>query len=494
MSAEPSAATETPEVEDTGAAASGGKDEEEESSGSITVAGKEYPKLADGEYDVIVLGTGLKETVLAGCLAMKGMRILQIDRNSYYGSETASLNLSNLYAKFRDDKDEEAKAKFMKVMGTNRDYNVDLIPKFMMADGKLVQLLVQSGVSHYLEFKKVDGSFVYKKGSGVHKMPATVVEAAKTSLMGWWQKRKFKSFLQFVLEYDQAKPATHKGLDLSKVTMRQLYDQYGLDDNSQDFTGHAMALHFDDSYLDKPALPTVEALKLYGYSVSRHGGKSPYIYPRWGLGGLPEGFTRKAAIHGATYMLNTNVDSIIFDSDGVARGVLAGGKAASAAFIIGEPSYFPKEKVKHTGQVVRSICVLNHPVTAVKEVDSAQIIIPQKQADRSNDIYLSVLSSTHAVVPKGYTLAIASTTVESKAPEKELEPAVALCGTLVDRFDTIADTYSPVSDGTTDRCFITSSYDASSHFETTVSDIIGIYERVTGEPLIKADGEEGGHK
>ena len=34
-----------------------------------------YPMLADGEYDVIILGTGLKECMLAGLLSKKGMKV-----------------------------------------------------------------------------------------------------------------------------------------------------------------------------------------------------------------------------------------------------------------------------------------------------------------------------------------------------------------------------------------------------------------------------------
>lgn len=63
------------------------------------------------EYDVIVLGTGLKECMLAGLLAKfpkktegeqkEGAKILQLDRNGYYGSDSASLNLTNLWKHFR---------------------------------------------------------------------------------------------------------------------------------------------------------------------------------------------------------------------------------------------------------------------------------------------------------------------------------------------------------------------------------------------------------
>ena len=30
-------------------------------------------------------------------------------------------------------------------LGPNRDYNIDLVPKFMMANGKLVKVLVHTG-------------------------------------------------------------------------------------------------------------------------------------------------------------------------------------------------------------------------------------------------------------------------------------------------------------------------------------------------------------
>lgn len=64
-----------------------------------------------------------------------------------------------------------------------------------------------------------------------------------------------------------------------------------------------MALQRDDDYIDEPANVTVEAIQMYIYSLERYG-KSPYIYPIYGLGGLPEGFSRLCAIHGGTFMLN----------------------------------------------------------------------------------------------------------------------------------------------------------------------------------------------
>jgi Rab GDP dissociation inhibitor len=84
-----------------------------------------------------------------------------------------------------------------------------------------------------------------------------------------------------------------KGLRLISMLhpLQACYDKYGLDQNTADFTGHAMALHRDDSYKQQPALDTLKRIRLYCESLARYG-KSPYLYPLYGLGELPQGFAR----------------------------------------------------------------------------------------------------------------------------------------------------------------------------------------------------------
>jgi RAB protein geranylgeranyltransferase component A len=75
------------------------------------------------------------------------------------------------------------------------------------------------------------------------------------------------------------------------MTSRAFFESFGLDSSSVDFVGHAMALHADESYLDQPALETVDNIKLYAQSLAAFG-RSPFIYPQYGLGTLPESFSR----------------------------------------------------------------------------------------------------------------------------------------------------------------------------------------------------------
>ena len=48
--------------------------------------------------------------------------------------------------------------------GHNRDWNVDLIPKCVMACGKLVKMLLHTKTTRYLKFKSIDASYAFKGG------------------------------------------------------------------------------------------------------------------------------------------------------------------------------------------------------------------------------------------------------------------------------------------------------------------------------------------
>ncbi len=137
-----------------------------------------------------------------------------------------------------------------------------------MACGKLVKILLHSKVTRYLEFKSIDGSYV-QKDRRLHKVPCTPTEAVNSSLMGIFEKRRFRSMVIYIDQYNQEDSKTHDGFDAKRQTTAALYNKFGVDENTQSFMGHAMALHRDDEYLRQPALETIEAVKLYAYSVER---------------------------------------------------------------------------------------------------------------------------------------------------------------------------------------------------------------------------------
>jgi Rab GDP dissociation inhibitor len=255
-------------------------------------------------------------------------------------------------------------------------------------------------------------------------------------------------------------------------------------------------------------------------------GKSPYIYPLYGLGELPQSFARLSAIYGGTYMLDKTIDEIITDSDGKFVGVKSGDEVVKAKQVIGDPSYFGagkdaadgKMRVVEEGKVVRAICILKHPIPQTDNSDSCQIIIPQNQVGRRNGERMPQLTSwirsdkfpqifispwflrPTMCVQRTSTLPLSAQLwrlplLNSKSDQvlSSLAPfttSTCLSHTISDhrlpcfRFVSVTPLYTPTSTGESDSIFVTRSYDATSHFETVVDDVHDVFKRVTGKDLI----------
>ncbi|KAJ1386110.1 Rab GDI protein [Sesbania bispinosa] len=413
-----------------------------------------------------------------------------------------------------------------------------------MANGNLVRVLIHTDVTKYLYFKAVDGSFVYNK-SKVHKVPSNDMEALKSPLMGIFEKRRARKFFIYVQDYNENDPKTHDGMDLTRVTTRELIAKFGLDDNTIDFIGHALALHRDDHYLNEPALDTVKRMKLYAESLARFQGGSPYIYPLYGLGELPQAFARLSAVYGGTYMLNKPECKVEFDEEGKVVGVTSEGETAKCKKVVCDPSYLPGKQhklqlclqwlsafhggdlrlglkwrrgierrnggrrprnrtvicanleqnsyhyikgiklifraVRKVGRVARAIAIMSHPIPSTNDSHSVQVILPQKQLGRKSDMYLFCCSYTHNVAPKGKFIAFVSTEAETDQPAIELKPGIDLLGPVDEIFFDMYDRYEPVNEPSLDNCFISTSYDPTTHFESTVVDVLNMYTLITGK-------------
>ena len=56
----------------------------------------------------------------------------------------------------------------------------------------------------------------------VHKVPANDMEALKSPLMGLFEKRRARKFFIYVQNYNESDPKTHEGMDLTRVTTKEL--------------------------------------------------------------------------------------------------------------------------------------------------------------------------------------------------------------------------------------------------------------------------------
>jgi Rab GDP dissociation inhibitor len=92
-----------------------------------------------------------------------------------------------------------------------------------------------------------------------------------------------------------------------------------------------------------------------------------------------------------------------------------------------------------------------------------------------------MVSNAHAVCAKDLFIAIVSATVETANPQQEIEPAIAMLGTIRERFDSVSEMIAPTNNSQAENLYITRSYDATSHFETSDEEVLAIYEKIVGE-------------
>ena len=81
-------------------------------------------------------------------------------------------------------------------------------------------MLLFTEVTCHLDFKVTEGSFVYKRGK-IYKVPSTEAEALASSLMGLFEKRRFRKFLVYVANFDENNPRTFEGIDPKKTSMER---------------------------------------------------------------------------------------------------------------------------------------------------------------------------------------------------------------------------------------------------------------------------------
>ena len=163
-------------------------------------------------------------------LSVSGKKVLHMDRQKFYGGESASLTpMDELFKKFG------LPAPAEDTYGRGRDWNVDLIPKFIMANGLLVKMLLHTKVTRYLEWKCIDGSYVMQHvesgmfssgGNKVYKVPSNDQEALKSSLLGFFEKKNCRNFYMYVDAVKEENPMTWSDFDLKNGLMKDLYAKY----------------------------------------------------------------------------------------------------------------------------------------------------------------------------------------------------------------------------------------------------------------------------
>jgi len=415
------------------------------------------------KFEIIVVGTGLVESIVAAAGSRLGHSVLHIDTTDNYGGDWASFTWDGLQkwikqdeATKQDGKDvtiqlsdgeeivklgeiktasditeswfsndddeaeegaEEDKWSKSRIEKESRRFNIDLSPRLLFSRGPMVELLISSNISRYTEFKSVSRVLTLLGGQLEH-VPSSRADVFGSKHVTVVEKRILMKFLTFCLNYDSS-PEIYENF-LTRTYLEFLKHQK-LTENLIHFVLHSIAMV-------TPSASCVEGLaatKKFLTSLGRFG-NTPFLWSMYGSGELPQAFCRLCAVFGGVYYLGRSVDGVVVAEDKCV-GVVVEGQKISCDYLVLPDSKLPPELEK--GGERPSVCTSRGVFLSTKSMLPAEkeqlsfVSVPPSE-ERREPVHVIEVSAGAAACPKQLHLTHASCkTMET--PSSDLSPVLS---------------------------------------------------------------------
>ncbi|CEF64855.1 GDP dissociation inhibitor [Strongyloides ratti] len=384
--------------------------------------------------DVVILGTGLPESMLAAVCSKNGLSVLTIDRNSFYGSSWGSFSfeslkkwltseddkisskdidvsleegeiyipLTNKYTKdgicnvsfnIVENKQEDETTNLEKLQKNSRKFSIDLCPKLLLSDGKMVSTLCDSEVSKYVEFVNAERLLCLKKVTKdvesykeyITKVPCSKADVFKTTSITMLEKRILMKFMTEVLNWHFHREE-HEWKDVLEGDFDELLEKQKIGGQLKEYVMDLIAI-------------------LREISIGKYG-NSPFLYPLYGVGELPQGFSRLSAVYGGTFCLDNNIDGFVIKDNKIIF-VVTGGQKIKCKTVICNGGYIPDKyfnKDNVETMVERIIIISNKPITKFDSEESETKVGIVNLASINDGVRCCLIETGYhgQTAPKGY--------------------------------------------------------------------------------------------
>eukprot|EP00743_Colponemidia_sp_Colp-15_P004202 GILK01004534.1.p1 GENE.GILK01004534.1~~GILK01004534.1.p1 ORF type:complete len:653 (-),score=135.49 GILK01004534.1:82-1998(-) len=410
-------------------------------------------------FDVIVVGTGLTQAILAGALSRVGKKVLHLDRNDLYGGQMSSFSLQGLrewvtntsavqgedgfpidvvqsaqtseswetidiqpttcdissfidrsFTDLTDAAENAESAESFEALARGSQYNIDLCPKMALAGNQLVDGLIQSGVARYLEFKGLHSTYVHTDGA-LRFVPTSKSEIFQDTFISPLEKRALMKITKFCLEHASDADDEQQYQQFKSGPFVELLKVRKVSPRLQNFILYAIAgASVDQTAANSPLMTTEEGVrrvKNYVESIGRFG-SCAFLYPLYGVSELPQAFCRLSAVYGGVYILRNGPKQLLVDpSTKSFKGVITEqGHRFTADHLVSELDYLPisaSMTVKETGQVRHVVAILQGTVKA-DATAPVVFIIPTNALDNADVIQVLQIGHESMCAPKGKSL------------------------------------------------------------------------------------------
>ncbi|KAH0839523.1 FAD/NAD(P)-binding domain-containing protein [Lanmaoa asiatica] len=271
----------------------------------------------DNVFDVIVLGTGLSESIAAAAIAKAGLQVAHIDPNPYYGADEATLTLDELiqWAETQSTNPTEEPVHYrVDYMSPSRpshpkQYSISLSPSVIPSVGPFISSLISSGVARYGSYKLLGPVAIYRNGKfqSVPQNKETIFQDRSISLV---EKRRLMRFLVFASGEFEKSPELQGREDTPFDHF--LRESFSLSEETSQVIMFSLACC---NFSGESVLTALHRVRSCMRSAGRYG-SSPFLVGYYGGSGeITQGFCRATAVNGGVYILGRKISNLVVNGE-----------------------------------------------------------------------------------------------------------------------------------------------------------------------------------
>lgn len=413
----------------------------------------------DGEqFDLIVIGTGLVNSMVAAASAMAGMKVLHVDPSKSYSASWGSRGIRDMCSEpfpLEDrvkafplntiDLSTELSHHFDNFSITineipqniSKQFIIDLHPHLIYSRGPMVDLLLRSKNTEYFLFAAVDHTLWMFDGE-LRRVPISKSDIFKNEMISLKDKRALMKFVHNILGEEGDKFAslpsnTNRSPSILQSTFKANLESADLPNHLKNMLMYPIANCFHSQKDPEFAVGSEEAIEILKLVMlsSRRFGDGCFLYPLYGISGVPEMLCRKCAVNGGTYLLNFAVDGIVHE-DGKVKGVSANGQIIKSENVLIDSDLIPSHLVQEENVefVSRAIVIVKESIANIaseKKRESCVVVLPPHSSGIGNPNPIRILQfdALTKTCPQGYYVWNIST-VQSHSPSEDLLESIHL--------------------------------------------------------------------
>ncbi|NXY82959.1 RAE2 geranylgeranyltransferase, partial [Alcedo cyanopectus] len=311
------------------------------------------------------------------------------------------------------------KVTYSQIVREGRRFNIDLVSKLLYSRGLLIDLLIKSNVSRYAEFKNATRILAFREGK-VEQVPCSRADVFNSRQLSMVEKRMLMKFLTFCLEYEQH-PDEYQDYETRRFA--EFLGTQKLTPSLQHFILHSIAMVPE---ADSTTLEGLQATKKFLQCLGRYG-NTPFLFPLYGQGEIPQCFCRLCAVFGGIYCLRHPVRCLVVDKEsGRCKAIVDHfGQRISADYFIVEDSYLSESTCTNVSyrQISRAVLITDQSVLNTDSEQQVSILtVPPLEPGKPAVCVIELCSSTMTCMKDTYLVHL--TCPSTQTARQDLEPVV----------------------------------------------------------------------